>query len=197
MSPSQIPSQTPSQTVGPFFAYGLTARQYAYPGAQVADAIVADETVPGPRIRIDGRVLDGAGIAVPDALVEIWQAGSDGRYAADARGNSGFRGFGRQGTGTDPDCRFVFTTVKPGSIGGDHAPHVNVIVFMRGLLSHLYTRLYFDDEAAANARDPVLALVPAARRRTLLARRESVAGETVYRFDICLQGPDETVFFDV
>ena len=197
MSPSQESSQTPSQTIGPFFAYGLTARQYAYPGAQVTDAIVADETVPGPRIRIEGRVLDGAGIAVPDALVEIWQAGPDGRYAADARGNSGFSGFGRQGTGTDPECRFSFVTVKPGSVGAEHAPHVNVIVFMRGLLSHLYTRLYFDDEASANARDPILALVPADRRHTLLARREPVAGETVYRFDIRLQGPEETVFFDV
>jgi protocatechuate 3,4-dioxygenase alpha subunit len=188
--------QTPSQTVGPFFGYGLTAEQYRYPGAQIAGSVLADDSVPGERIRITGRVLDGAGAPIPDALLEIWQADAAGHYVGEARGNTGFRGFGRQGTGTDPDFRFSFATVKPGAIGGNQAPHVTVILFMRGLLSHVYTRIYFSDEGAANERDPVLASVPAARRRTLIAERQSLGGETVYRFDIRMQGKDETVFFD-
>jgi len=186
--------QTPSQTVGPFFAYGLTAAESQYPGAQVANGVVVDAETPGTHIRIIGRILDGAGAIVPDALVEIWQADAEGRHAGIAPGNTGFRGFGRQNTGIDPEGRFIFSTVKPGSIDGKQAPHVTFIIFMRGLLSHLYTRLYFPDEAAANARDPVLAQVPAARRSTLIAR---AMVERTYAFDIHLQGSDETVFFDV
>jgi protocatechuate 3,4-dioxygenase alpha subunit len=103
------------------------------------------------------------------------------------------KGFGRTGTGTDPESRFVFDTVMPGSVAGQ-APHINVIVLARGMLNHLYTRLYFEDQAEANARDPILQSVPAERRTTLLARRD---GATTYRFDIRLQGDGETVFFDV
>jgi protocatechuate 3,4-dioxygenase, alpha subunit len=192
--------QTPSQTVGPFFAYGLTPEQYGYPFRALAGAVLVDDDTPGERIRITGRVLDGEGNPVPDALIEIWQADGEGRYAhpADRRGsNVGFKGFGRCGTGTDPGNRFVFETIKPGPIGAGQAPHVNVIVFMRGMLSHLYTRIYFDDETAANAKDPVLASVEEARRRTLIAARDTAPGGTVYRFDVHMQGPDETVFFDV
>jgi protocatechuate 3,4-dioxygenase, alpha subunit len=108
-----------------------------------------------------------------------------------------FKGFGRCGTGTDPEHRFTFETIKPGPIGDGQAPHVNVTLFMRGMLSHAYTRMYFDDEAEANARDPVLAGVEEARRRTLIAARETTASGTVYRFDVHMQGPNETVFFDV
>ncbi|MGH6903547.1 MAG: protocatechuate 3,4-dioxygenase subunit alpha [Geminicoccaceae bacterium] len=192
--------QTPSQTVGPFFAYGLTPEQYGYPFRSLAGSSLADDDTPGERIRIAGRVLDGDGVPVPDALIEIWQADALGRYAhpADRRGsNLRFTGFGRCGTGTDPENRFTFDTIKPGAIGDGQAPHINVVVFMRGLLCHVHTRIYFADEAEANARDPVLASVEEARRHTLIAARETTPAGTVYRLDLHLQGPDETVFFDV
>lgn len=192
--------QTPSQTVGPFFAYGLTPEQYGYPFRAIAGAAMVDDETPGERIRVVGRVFDGEGAPIPDAMVEIWQADGEGRYAhpADPRGaNIAFRGFGRCGTGTDPQQRFVFETIKPGAVGDGQAPHLNVIVLMRGLLSHVYTRIYFDDEAGANAADPVLAGVEEARRATLIARREVDPAGTVYRFDIHMQGAEETVFFDV
>lgn len=181
--------QTPSQTVGPYFAYGLAAQQYHYPNGQIADGTLAPEGA--QRIRIVGRVFDGQGALIPDALIEIWQADSAGRYGAE-----GFSGFGRQGTGTDPQGRFRFDTIKPGATSGQ-APFLTVVVFMRGLLTHVYTRLYFSDEAAANAADPTLATVPAERRRTLIAERDETAQGAIYRFDIHMQGEDETVFFDL
>jgi protocatechuate 3,4-dioxygenase alpha subunit len=192
--------QTPSQTVGPFFAYALTPEQYGYDFASIAGGVLAEGDVPGERIRIEGRVLDGKGDVVPDAMIEIWQADGQGRYAhpADPRGsNIALKGFGRVGTGTDPESRFIFDTIKPGPVDGQQAPHINVIVFMRGLLLHAYTRIYFSDEAEANARDPVLASVPAERRRTLIAIRDEKSGGAIYRLDIHMQGPSETVFFDV
>jgi len=192
--------QTPSQTVGPFFAYALTPEQYSYDFKSIADGNLIEGDVPGQRIRIEGRVLDGKGDLVPDAMIEIWQADGEGRYAhpADPRGsNVAFKGFGRMGTGTDSESRFIFDTIKPGSVDGTQAPHINVTIFMRGLLLHAYTRIYFSDEAAANARDPVLASVPAERRNTLIAVRNETPAGTVYRLDIRMQGADETVFFDV
>ena len=192
--------QTPSQTVGPFFAYGLTPEQYGYPFRSLAGSTLAGDDTPGERIRITGRVLDGDGAPVPDAMVELWQADGEGRYAhpADQRGsNLRFKGFGRCGTGTDPEHRFAFETIKPGPIGDGQAPHVNLIVFMRGMLTHVYTRIYFADEAEANAADPVLASIEEARRGTLIAARETPPAGTVYRLDLRMQGPDETVFFDV
>src|SRR5919106_1896863 len=192
--------QTPSQTVGPFFAYGLTPEQYGYPFRSLAGAVLVDSDTPGERIRIAGRVLDGEGDPVPDAMIEIWQADAEGRYAhpADQRGsNVRFKGFGRCGTGTDPENRFAFETIKPGPIGDGQAPHVNVIVFMRGMLSHVYTRIYFADEGEANAADPVLASVDEARRQTLIAARETTPACTVYRLALRMQCPDETVFFDL
>ena len=195
-----MPKQTPSQTVGPYFAYGLTPEQYGYAFSSIAGGVLATEAGDGERIRIEGRVLDGAGAAVSDAMVEIWQADGQGRYAhpADPRNsNARFRGFGRVGTGTDPEHRFVFETVKPGAPGEGQAPHVNLVLFLRGLLSHAYTRIYFADEAEANAADPVLAAVPAERRATLIAAREESGGTPLYHFDIHLQGDRETVFFDV
>lgn len=191
--------QTPSQTVGPFFAYGLTPEQYGYPFRSIADGDLKAVDEDGERIRIEGRVLDGEGNTVPDAMIEIWQADGQGRYAhpSDPRGsNSQFKGFGRTGTGTDPAHRFIFQTVKPASVDGQQAPHINVIVFMRGLLLHAYTRIYFADETAANARDPVLMSVPDDRRGTLIAEREETPTGVVYRFDIHMQGDKETVFFD-
>ena len=192
--------QTPSQTVGPYFAYGLTPEQYGYPFTSVAHATMRTADTDGEAVRIEGRVLDGEGDPVNDAMIELWQADAQGRYdhPADPRSsNASFAGFGRCGTGTDPQNRFVFETVKPGAIAEGHAPHINVIVFMRGLLTHAYTRIYFADEAEANAADTVLEQVPAERRSTLIADRSENGGEIVYSFDIHMQGPRETVFFDV
>ena len=195
--------QTPSQTVGPFFAYGLTPSQYGYPLTSLATPSLATSATEGDRIRVIGQVLDGEAKPINDAMVEIWQANGHGRYARqgndhrDNRGDPDFTGFGRAGTGTDPDACFVFDTIKPGPVGDRQAPHLNVILTMRGLLNHLYTRIYFEDEAEANAGDPVLVKVPEDRQATLLARREEGGGGVTYRFDIHMQGPDETVFFDI
>jgi protocatechuate 3,4-dioxygenase alpha subunit len=195
-------SQTASQTVGPFFAYGLVPTQYNYGLGHgfpsLFDGCIAGDGVEGEAIEVVGRVYDGDGKPIPDALVEILQADGRGRYATDRKAvlKSGFRGFGRVGTGTDPKNEFRFRTIKPGAIGDGQAPHLDVIVLMRGLLVHAFTRVYFEDEPA-NRADPVLDSVPAARRKTLIARREAGGGKAVYRFDIRMQGPDETVFFDV
>jgi len=189
--------QTPSQTVGPYFAYGLSPEQYGYQQnlTSIAGSQMAEGEIEGERIRVEGRVFDGAGNPISDALIEVWQADSLGRYAhpADPRGsNNTFKGFGRCGTGTDPQHRFWFDTIKPGSVEPGHAPHLNVIVSMRGMLLHAFTRIYFSDEKA-NAADKVLTAVPADRRDTLIATHK---GGNVYRFDIHMQGDKETVFFD-
>ena len=191
-----MPKQTPSQTVGPFFAYGLTPEQYGYPFASIADGRMADESVSGERIRVIGQVLDGEGVPIDDALVEFWQADAQGRYAtaSEPGSNRTFSGFGRQGTGTDPENRFIFETIKPGPVDAEQAPHISVIIFMRGLLTHACTRVYFSDEPEANARDPVLNSVPDDRRQTLIAARQA---DGLYHFDIHMQGDHETVFFDV
>ncbi|HEY2792941.1 MAG TPA: protocatechuate 3,4-dioxygenase subunit alpha [Micromonosporaceae bacterium] len=175
---------TPSQTVGPFLAIVL-------PWPDGPD--VVPPGTPG-RIEISGYVRDGAGDPVPDAMVETWQAGPDGRFdhPDDVRGAvAGFRGFGR--ASTDADGRYAIFTLIPGALptrdGALEAPHIDVSVFARGLLDRVVTRIYFD----ADADDPVLASVPAERRGTLIATR---AGDG-FRFDINLQGPAETVFFEV
>jgi protocatechuate 3,4-dioxygenase, alpha subunit len=184
--------QTPSQTVGPFFAYGLTPEQYGYEFAGIATPTLVGEDTPGERIRLAGQVFDGEGTPVSDAIVEILQADAGGKF-----GGSDFSGFGRCGTGTMPASRYLFDTIKPGRTGKDQAPHIDVVLFMRGLLSHVFTRIYFDDEREANAIDPVLTSVPEDRRGTLIARREEGMSGTTYRFDIHMQGDRETVFFDV
>ena len=192
--------QTPSQTVGPYFAYGMSPEQYGYPLKSLAGAMVASEAEPGEHVRLAGRVLDGNGAAVDDAVIELWQADAQGRYAHPAdprRPNTGFTGFGRTGTGTDAEQRFWFDTVKPGAVDNGQAPHINLIVFMRGLLNHVYTRVYFSDEAELNATDPVLILVPQARRQTLMASRHESSRGIEYRFDIRMQGEGATVFFDI
>ena len=194
-----VSKQTPSQTIGPFFSYCLTPGQYEYPLTDIAGPNLIEDEIDGARIRVTGQVLDGEGNPVDDAMIEIWQADPQGRYAhpADPRGtNSRFRGFGRVGTGTDPDNRFFFDTVKPGSVDDSQAPHLNMIVHMRGMLNHAFTRVYFSDEAAANATDPVLQSVDEARRATLIAEREETEDGVTYRFDIHMQGENETVFFD-
>ncbi len=170
---------TPSQTVGPFFGYALP-----YAGGPR----VAPEWHPDA-IRIHGRVLDGDGEPLPDALVEIWQTGPDGEVTREVgsvdRAGRDFAGFGR--CATDADGRYWFSTLKPGG----PAPHIAVLVFARGLLKPVATRLYFPGEEG-NAADGVLAAVPEARRDTLVALREDVRS---YRFDVHLQGEQETVFF--
>lgn len=191
---------TPSQTVGPFFHYALP-----FPGG---DTLTSEATL-GERIVIEGRLVDGNNAPVTDAMVEIWQANGQGRYnhpddTQDKQLDPNFNGFGRVPTGEDGGWRF--NTIKPGQVPGPggaiQAPHINVSVFGRGILKRLATRLYFGDEAVANAADPVLALVPPERRSTLIARpatlmAERVGDAPVYRLDIVLQGENETVFFDI
>jgi protocatechuate 3,4-dioxygenase alpha subunit len=187
--------RTPSQTVGPFLHIGLAPAPFGV--REVFSPTVADAGMPGTHIRIRGRVLDGNGDAMPDALVEIWQADQDGRYAHPADGrplkSNSFRGFGRSPTAKDGS--YGFETIKPGAVPGPNgttqAPHINVSILARGVLKRLFTRIYFDGDPA-NAQDPILALVPAERRHTLMAKAEG----NVLRFDIRVQGGDETVFFD-
>jgi protocatechuate 3,4-dioxygenase alpha subunit len=194
-----MPGITPSATVGPFFLFGLVPSTYGGSDIITNDLVTPDAS--GERIRIEGRVTDGDGAPVPDALLEIWQADAAGRYAhpADKRAlpNAAFKGFGR--SPTDGEGRFWFTTVKPGAVPGPNgqmqAPHIAVNLFSRGILTHMVTRIYFSDEAA-NASDPVLALVPAERRSTLVAKHEVRGTSPTYRFDIRMQGQDETVFFE-
>ena len=194
---------TPSQTIGPFLAIGLP-----WPDGP----FVVPEGTPGA-ITISGLVLDGAGEPVPDALIETWQAAPDGSFAHpdDPRGpgaawrpgagaGSGFRGFGR--CPTDAGGRYRIITLRPGALPGPggrtEAPHIDVSVFARGLLDRVVTRIYFPDETAANAADPVLAAITAGdRRATLIAVTEPGAGPGTFRFDIRLQGGRETVFLDV
>ncbi len=197
-----MPGITPSQTVGPFFAFALNPRgQFDWAQTFSNDLVTPDAS--GKRIRIEGRVLDGDGAPVNDCMIEIWQADAAGRFAHPAdkrRPNAKFTGFGR--AGTDDEGAFSFTTIKPGAVpgvGADgkmQAPHILVAVFSRGMPRHCYTRIYFADEAE-NAIDPILNLVPADRRGTLIAKLEERNGQPAYVFDIRLQGQDETVFFDV
>jgi protocatechuate 3,4-dioxygenase alpha subunit len=196
---------TPSQTVGPFFAYCLTPEEYTLKPVFSGDLVVPG--LAGDIVRIEGVVTDGDGAVVPDAVVEIWQADASGSFAhgvgSGTRSNTGFRGFGR--SGTNKEGHFGFRTVKPGRVkdakGTLQAPHLDVTILARGMLKQVVTRIYFGDEAA-NASDPVLALVPEDRRTTLIALPgANGSGETLYRFDIRLQESDdgvpETVFFDV
>jgi len=179
-----------SQTIGPYLRIGL-------------EWMVIEDLAPvvlaGERVRIEGRVVDADGKPVNDAAIEIWQANSHGKYASpEDRQNKpiepGFRGYGR--SLTDESGAFRFRTIKPGRVPGPHgklqAPHLTVTIFMRGLLKQLQTRLYFPDDAA-NAEDPVLGLVPAERRATLIAQRRA---DGVLEWNVALQGNNETVFFD-
>jgi protocatechuate 3,4-dioxygenase alpha subunit len=174
---------TPSQTVGPFFHFALAPDERL--GSLAGNA-------PGERLHLRVRVSDGAGMPLPDALVEIYQANAAGEYGA-----SGFSGFGRLATGNDGTC--VFETIRPGRVaaapGQAQAAHVNVCLFARGLLRHLYSRVYFAGDPDL-ATDPLLALVAADRRTTLLATPTAGAPGS-WEWDVHLQGPRETVFFDL
>ena len=171
---------TASQTVGPFF----------HLAGNMDHGCVAGPGVAGEHIRLACRVFDGDGVPVPDALIELWQAGANGNY-----GDPGFDGFGRLGSDENGWC--VFETVRPGRVSGlngaPQAPHINLIVFARGLLKHLHTRVYFAGDAA-NADDAVLAMIPGERRETLTAH---AAGADTWDFEIHLCGDRETVFFDI
>jgi len=190
---ADLPFPTASQTVGPYYSIGLT-----WEGSNV----LANERTRGERITIRGRVLDGNQHGVEDALLETWQANSDGHYASaeDMRQpatRDGFTGFGR--IIPDADGRFELVTILPGPVSGLggtlQAPHIVVSVFARGLLQRLVTRIYFPEQAEANAADRVLASVAPARRATLIAEPDATA-RGVYHWNVILQGEHETVFFE-
>ena len=186
---------TPSQTVGPFFSFGLTTEKCCVRN-------IAGPQAKGERVVLTVRVLDGDGIGLPDAMVEIWQADAQGVYnhpddPQQKTCDIACAGFGRMGTTEDGICEFE--TIKPGRVPGptivDQAPHLNLVVFARGMLKQLYTRIYFAGDPA-NDQDPVLALVPKERRESLLAHPDPPK-KGAWLFDVRLQGEKETVFFDV
>jgi protocatechuate 3,4-dioxygenase alpha subunit len=185
----------PSQTVGPFFHFCLTTEKTCV-GA------IAGPQAKGERVLLTVRVLDGDGVGLGDAMIEIWQANAEGKYnhpddLQQKTADPSFLGFGRMGTTEDGLCEFE--TIKPGRVPGPgdtlQAPHLNLAVFARGMLKQLYTRIYFAGDPA-NQEDPVLALVPAERRETLMAHPDT-ARPGGWRFDLRLQGENETAFFDV
>jgi protocatechuate 3,4-dioxygenase, alpha subunit len=184
---------TTSQTVGPFFKIGL---EWLY-----RDNLIV-EGVSGERVTIQGRVLDGDGLPVPDAIVEIWQANAHGKYnhpedTQDKPLEPGFNGYGR--VPTNAEGMFRFNTIKPGPVPGPNgkqqAPHLAVSVFMRGVLRRLVTRMYFPDDER-NSGDHILNLVEAARRTTLIAKNTADDPGSL-KWNVVLQGPEETVFFDL
>jgi protocatechuate 3,4-dioxygenase alpha subunit len=186
---------TPSQTVGPFFSFGLTTDKTSI-------RRIAGPEAKGERVLLVCRVFDGDGAPVPDAMLEIWQADAAGKYnhpddPQEKTADPACSGFGRMGTSEQGSCEFE--TIKPGRVPGPgnvlQAPHLNLAIFARGMLKQVYTRIYFDGDPA-NDQDSVLALVPKERRETLMAHPESSRAGG-WRFDIHLQGDNETVFFDV
>lgn len=188
------PGPTPSQTVGPYFAIGMTRDR--------PDGVNAVEPYHADAIEVFGHLLDGRGEPIPDGVIEIWQCDPNGRFnhPDDPRGAAVFEGFtGFARSPTDNEGRWSVRTLKPGRLpapggDGDQAPHITVTVMARGTLRQLTTRLYFGDEAAANATDPVLQALPQDARATLIAEPIDERG---YRFDIVLQGDGETAFFDL
>ncbi len=211
--------QTPSQTVGPFFAYCLTAKQYGYNYNSIITDSLVDESIEGERILITGRIFDGQGNVIPDAIIELNQP--DLRMIYDLRFNNlrntksneleintdsqseivnrkskivNPLGFARVGTGTSVDGSFTFTTIKPKAINGQ-APFIGVMIMMRGSLHHLHTRLYFSDEN--NKHDSLLNLIPEDRRNTLIANKLQKNNQIFYEFNIRMQSEEETVFFSI
>lgn len=179
---------TPSQTVGPFFAYGLTAKQYGYDYSSVHSQSLVTDSQLGERIFITGQIFDGQGLIINDAMIELVQ-----NFELDGKT---ITKMARQGTGPDPEHKFSFITVKP-KTSENEAPHINIILMMRGSLQHLYSRLYFSDETEANNKDYLLNSVALDRRNTLIAQKFVKNGQTFYEFKIHMQGPNETVFFDL
>lgn len=188
--------ESPSQTAGPYVHIGLTPNAVGLGGVFPHDlgAVMLTPAVKGERIRIEGRIFDGVGQPIRDGLVEIWQADAQGVYGTNS---DGFTGWGRSATDLETGV-FAFDTIKPGRVpmpdGRMQAPHVSLWIAARGVNLALHTRLYFPDEAAANASDPLLMqLEHKSRVATLIARRDGA----VLLFDIRLQGEDETVFLDI
>lgn len=199
--------ETPSQTGGPYVHIGLMPNQAGIEVFEHSfDNQMVKEGTQGERIRLEGQVFDGLGLPLRDVLVEIWQADANGIYSSqqDQQGKLAdpkFLGWGR--AGADFETGFwSFDTIKPGAVpgrkGAKQAPHIALVIFARGINLGLHTRVYFEDEAEANAKDPILngiEWVP--RRQTLIAKRQERDGQVVYRFDIRIQGDQETVFFDI
>jgi protocatechuate 3,4-dioxygenase alpha subunit len=199
--PVQIFKETPSQTAGPYVHIGLAlAAAGIEPREHEIWNQLAKPDAPGEHILLLGEVYDGNGHLVRDSFLEVWQADASGHYHSDYDTEKAFNSFGRTATTFDGG-EWTLHTVKPGVVnnaaGVPMAPHVNISLFARGINIHLQTRLYFDDEAESNAKDPVLNLIEQpSRRQTLVAKRCEVDGKTAYRFDIRIQGEGETVFFD-
>lgn len=207
LDPRHQLKETASQTAGPYVHIGLAPNQA---GFDIFDKnftnVLAGPATRGERIAIEGTVIDGSGTPLRDVLLEIWQANADGRYnhPADLQGkelDKSFRGWGRACSDFETG-EYRFETIKPGPVmgrnGREMAPHINFWIVARGINIGLNTRMYFSDEAERNAKDPVLNLIEwEVRRKTLVARREDRNGDVVYRFDIRIQGEDETVFFDI
>jgi protocatechuate 3,4-dioxygenase alpha subunit len=201
--------ETPSQTAGPYVHIGLIPHQAGFEIFEnnFSNVLVSPKTR-GERITVQGRVIDGTGTPLRDVLVEIWQANAEGRYRHPTDTQTSkpvdehFRGWGRTGADFKTGL-YTFETIKPGPVVGRRghkpmAPHINFWIVARGINIGLNTRMYFDDEVAANASDPVLNLVEQeVRRSTLIAKREAKDGKIVYYFDIRIQGENETVFFDI
>jgi protocatechuate 3,4-dioxygenase, alpha subunit len=207
VQPLSYLKETASQTAGPYVHIGLIPGMAGFDifEKNFSNVLVGPDTK-GERITLQGRVLDGTGTPLRDVLLEIWQANAAGRYNHPADRSTGeldenFRGWGRAGSDFDSGL-ITFETIRPGvtldKAGRRCAPHINVWIVARGINVGLNTRLYFSDEEAANATDPVLSLIEQpVRRSTLIAKRSEQGGKTVYSFTINLQGSDETVFFDV
>ena len=207
VQPLRYLKESPSQTAGPYVHIGLIPKQAGFNifEKNFGNVLVGANTK-GERIRIEGRVIDGSGTPLRDALVEIWQANAAGRYnhpadRQDKPVDESFRGWGRAGSDFATGM-YIFETIKPGSVTGRHgrpmAPHINFWIVARGINIGLSTRMYFSDEEAANRADPVLNLIEQEnRRRSLIAQRQQRGGEIVYTFDIHLQGENETVCLDV
>lgn len=194
--------ETPSQTAGPYVHIGLALAAAGNPTRELEIwNQMARPEAEGEHIEVVGTVIDGNGDLVRDTFIEAWQADANGEYQHVYDQSRPFNSFGRTATTFDEGSEWKLYTVKPGPVetvnGKMMAPHINLAIFARGINIHLNTRLYFDDEALANASCPVLNAVPSAeRRKTLIAKREEEGGVVRYRFDIRLQGQGETVFFD-
>ncbi len=187
--------QTPSQTIGPFFSYGLTPQQYDYDYSDLATGDLVADGIQGEAINLIGTIYNGDGQELRHAIIESWQADSMGRYAKMGLMET-FSGFARVGTGRGEDPRYRIRTVKPGRVDQRQAPHIALTLFSRGLMHHVYTRLYFSDEEEANEKDPLLQRLPAHRRQTLIAKRVEAENVIFYQFDIHMQGNQETVFLE-
>jgi protocatechuate 3,4-dioxygenase alpha subunit len=200
--------ETASQTAGPYVHIGLAPNAAGFDIFEKNfGPVLTTPATQGERIRVEGIVTDGSGTPVRDVLIEIWQANAQGKYNHPGDRQPGksvdpsFRGWGRACSDFDTGL-YAFDTIKPGSVigrdGRPMAPHINFWIVARGINIGLHTRMYFSDEAKANAADPVINLVELqVRRQTLIAQREQRGAQTVYRFDIRLQGEGETVFFDI